>query len=448
MIGVTFDPWQQWLSIHAGELLEDGRPRFRIILAIIARQNGKTLWAKIAILYWMAVEQQLAILGLSTDRSYAKITWNQVIDMADECPYIDYETRKSIGEEELKIGKSIYRFAANNGRAGRSLTLDRLLLDEIRQHTNWDAWSSCTNAMQARSHAQALCITNQGDDESVVLNSLRESAIDYLNTGKGDPRLGIFEWSAPDGAEADEPHALAAANPNLGDRIQLETLQGAARRAIKAGGEELATFRTEVLCQKIAMFDAAIDEVAWAACANPAPISMKEHRNRVALCFDVSMAGDHATLVAAVEVDGQIHVEVVQAWDGYGCISDAQRDLAATVRKVRPAVIGWYPKGPAAGITADMRPGWEPRNTEIEEIHTDLTAVCMGLKDAVVDRSVAHNDDPMLNRHVTLAQRLPRGDAWVFTRKGSSAVDGAYATAGAVHLVRTMPPPKPPLRVA
>ncbi|MBB4682954.1 hypothetical protein [Amycolatopsis jiangsuensis] len=32
------DPWQRWAAIHGGELLPDGRPRFRILL-LIARQN-------------------------------------------------------------------------------------------------------------------------------------------------------------------------------------------------------------------------------------------------------------------------------------------------------------------------------------------------------------------------------------------------------------------------
>ena len=43
VLGRPLDPWQQWLVIHLGELLPDGLPRFRKVLVVVARQNGKTL---------------------------------------------------------------------------------------------------------------------------------------------------------------------------------------------------------------------------------------------------------------------------------------------------------------------------------------------------------------------------------------------------------------------
>ena len=50
------DPWQRWLVIHAGELLADGRPRFRRVLVIVARQNGKTEVCVVLALFWLFVE--------------------------------------------------------------------------------------------------------------------------------------------------------------------------------------------------------------------------------------------------------------------------------------------------------------------------------------------------------------------------------------------------------
>src|ERR1041384_5823800 len=42
VLKMPLDPWQEFLVIHAGELLADNRPRFKKILLIVARQNGKT----------------------------------------------------------------------------------------------------------------------------------------------------------------------------------------------------------------------------------------------------------------------------------------------------------------------------------------------------------------------------------------------------------------------
>jgi hypothetical protein len=69
------------------------------------------------------------------------------------------------------------------------------------------------------------------------------------------------------------------------------------------------------------------------------------------------------------------------------------------------------------------------------------------LAEQVQGGEIVHPNDPMLTLHVESAQKLRRGDAWVFTRRGTGPIDGAYALAGAVHLARTLPPPPPPLVV-
>jgi phage terminase large subunit-like protein len=43
MMGLTLFPWQKWLLLHALELNEDGTYRFRYVIVLIARQNGKSL---------------------------------------------------------------------------------------------------------------------------------------------------------------------------------------------------------------------------------------------------------------------------------------------------------------------------------------------------------------------------------------------------------------------
>src|SRR6266436_3343390 len=251
VVGIDLDPWEVWLSIHAGELLADGRPRFRTVLALVARQNGKSTWARVLILYWMLLDlidmppgSQPFILATSTDRSYAKKFWSATVELMQAHPLLRYEVGKvrlSIGEESLTSSRGVeYGFAANNARAGRSRIVHRALIDEVREHANLDAWGSISYAMNAVPYGQVVCISNQGDDTAVLLDMLRDPALAYIETGDGDPRLGLFEWSAPPGSDPTDLDALACANPNLGRRVDTDALLGAARRAKRAGGEELA----------------------------------------------------------------------------------------------------------------------------------------------------------------------------------------------------------------
>jgi phage terminase large subunit-like protein len=215
------------------------------VLAIVARQQGKSLLMRVLILYWMFVEQQPMTLATSTDRSYAKKAWSDTCDAAKDNPHLAAELPPrpqvlQVGEEEFRnIHGAKYRFAATNRRAGRSLSIDRLVLDEIREHANFDAWGASTNAMNARPAAQCIAVSNQGDDTSVVLDDLRNGAQHFIDTGEGDPRRGLFEWSAPSGSDPLDLRALALANPSLGRRTDADSLLGAARSAVKAGGEQL-----------------------------------------------------------------------------------------------------------------------------------------------------------------------------------------------------------------
>lgn len=459
VLGEPLDPWQAWTVIHAGELLPDGRPRFRTVLVLVARQQGKTHLLRVLALYWLYVEQQPLVLGTSTNRDTAKESWRLAVATAQTNPHLRAElgrngVREANGEETLTTAAGCrYRIAASNRRGGRGMTINRLVLDELREHQTWAAWNAATYATNAVPDAQTWCLSNQGDDSSIVLDSLRDSALTYLETGVGDPRLGLIEFSSPDGADPTDLTALAQANPSLGIRTDADTLLGAAIRVKAAGGEELASFRTESMCQRVHQLDPGIDPDGWAACATADPVDLAGHRRRVALCVDVSLDGLHATLAAAATIDGVTHVEVVAAWSGPGATAALRRELPEQVTRVRPRVVAWFPGGPAAAVAAELaerkgQRGWTPRGTRVAEVSTETAAVCMGLNELVLAGQLRHPDDEMLNAHAAAAQKLWRGDRWVYARKGRVPIDAAYALAGAVHLARTLPPPPAPVEVA
>lgn len=447
VLETPLDPWQEWLVIHAGELLPDGRPRFRTVLAIVARQNGKTFLLQVLSLYWMTVERVPLILGTSDKRETAYEAWHGAVRTALSNPYFadDFDAKSVIrknGSEELtsKYG-SRYRIAAANDSGGRGFTIHRLILDELRRHKNHNAWNASAYATNAVPDAQIWGITNQGDDNSVVLDELRNSALGYITRGEGDPRLGIFEWSAPDGSDVTDVNALAMANPNLGGpRNTVDAVLGQAQTKKMAGGKALADFKTEVLCMRVRLLNPAIDPDMWIACGTDNPLDLADHPNSTVLCFDVAKDMSHATLVAAAYVDGLVHVDVVEQWEGDACTKRLRDELPGIVDAIRPRSVGWFPYGPAASIAAEMneRPGWPPRGVGFEKISGEVTAVCMGLAELVSSGDLRHPRSPMLTEHVHSAERKARGDAFVFDRKGETPVDGAYACAGAAHLARIL----------
>src|SRR5690606_7925817 len=55
-------PWQEWFFIHALELRPDGRFRFKTILLLVARQNGKSTISLVLGLFALYVMQWKTVL--------------------------------------------------------------------------------------------------------------------------------------------------------------------------------------------------------------------------------------------------------------------------------------------------------------------------------------------------------------------------------------------------
>lgn len=451
-IGHPLLPWQEFAVVHGMELLPDGRPRFRIVLLLVARQNGKTTLPVVLSVFWQFRKKVPLILGTSTKLAYAKESWQKALNLVRHTRCLDdlHEPgrkwyRRTNGEtESWTLDDCRYLIAAANDEGGRSLTIDRGVADELRQHHTYEAWDAFEPACSPMD-AQIWALSNAGSDKSVVLNDLQDSAREFIESGAGDERLGLLEWSGPEDADPEDVDALLQANPRVGYGLDLDVLLAGAARAKRLGGTALTGFKTERMCIRVKLLDPAIDPGKWRDCFDLGDLSGA--RSRLAACVDLSPDGGHATLaVAAVLGDGRVRVETVHEWTGPAAAAELERDLPSWVERVGPQVLGWFPAGPAAAVAGKLADrtkagvrGWPPRGVTVSEIRGETAAVCMGFGKEITAGTLAHSAQGMLDAQVAGAEKLRRGDAWVFTRRGGGNVDAVYAVAGAVHLARTLP---------
>jgi len=426
MSGEPLLPWQRWAVIHAMETVPGGAYRFRVVLILVARQNGKSQLKRTVSLWRLYMDGARLILGVAQDVSLAREQWNYALETIQASPDLSAEldqVRRVNGDEWWRLTSGgRYKIAASNRRAGRGLSIDELNIDELREQRSWDAWSALSKTTMARPRAQIWAMSNAGDDESIVLNQLRDAAL-----SKRDPSIGLFEWSAPDGCELDDETAWQQANPGLGHTVSAAAIRTA------LGTDPPNVFRTEVLCQKVDQLDGAVDLTAWKACADPSG-TMDGLRDRLAACFDIAPDGQHCTLaVAAMLTDGRARVEIVRAWKN---TDQARLELPELLDKIKPAAIAWYPTGPGGAFAPMLR----PRRGGIELTGMKVAEACQGLADLAHSRQILHPSDPLLDAHIGAAQKLPSGDGWRFTRRGEGHADAAYAAAGAVYVALTMPP--------
>lgn len=427
------DPWQEVFWNRALELKPDGSFRFRTVLLLIARQNGKTTAVRVMILWLLFTERISLAVSTAQNLGIAQRSWEEGCSMAEGSdlliPLID-KVRRANGTQALmtKAGGE-WTIKATTMDAARGVAgVDFLALDELRTHKDSGAWGALTKTTMARPNAIILAMTNAGSDESVVLNSLREAAL-----AGGSESLGIFEWSAPDGCALDDADAIAAANPSLGyGRLTMAAINDA--RAV----DPPAVYRTEVLCQRVSSLDSAVDLAAWQTGLDPGDLS--EWRGKIAACVDVSLDGSHVSLYGAANVgEGRVRVEPIAAWR---TTDQARDELDVILDKLEPYALAWYPGGPASALA----PILNSRKNVHELSGRDVAAACMGFADLAKSGRVLHSADVLLDIQLGRATRLHSGDGWRFGRRLTDQgrnVDAVYAAAGACYAALTVAPPKP-----
>jgi len=324
-IGCNLLPWQKWLAIHALEIVNDGdnwRFRYRYVVILVSRQNGKTFFEVLLNLFFLFGLKSHLVLGTAQNLDTAVETFEDTVSQVEITPDLAERLKKinrGTGKREMLLldGERYKVIAAT--RKARGLSSDLIMMDELREQENWDAWGAVSKTMMARPSAILFGFSNAGDVTSVVLKHLRLQAHAQLGDPDGvastraslggediDDSLGLFEWSAVPGCKINDKESWAQANPSLGYGFLTErSLQS----AMQTDPENI--FRTECLCQWVdTLLPQPFPDGAWNAGTDPASRITPESP----IWYGIDMSQDRRwTTIAAcgMRTDGNYHIEVV-----------------------------------------------------------------------------------------------------------------------------------------
>jgi hypothetical protein len=337
VLKLKLNPWQKLFLISALELREDGNLRFRTVLLMVARQNGKTTVVNLMTIWRLFVDEAQLIIGTAQNLDVAESTWEEVLGMIEESTALS----KELGKVSRTNGRKFFRIRPKGKRpreykiqtasrsGGRSLSADMVFLDELREHFNYEAWNAITKTMMAKKRAQNICASNAGDKFSIVLNEQRKRAHGRLGDPDGlyqegeslpggdDTSFGIFEWSAKPGRDIWDRKGWQEANPSLGFTVFEEAISSAAASDPEAG------FRTEVLCQKVDLLHVSPfgSQEVWEAGIDPASAISKT--SRFTYAFDMSRDRSRVFIArAGYREDGNVHVEIRISRPGTGWVKN------------------------------------------------------------------------------------------------------------------------------
>ena len=425
IIGVPLLAWQEY--VLKDMLTVDKKDMWirKTNLLLIARQNGKTHLARMLILAHLLKWDSRNVLIMSSNRSMALDTFRQVayaLESNDHLKGFVKQIRYANGTESIEMldGRRLDVVAATrDGSRGR--TADFLYIDELREISE-EGYRAAIPTTRARPNAQTLLTSNAGDAFSVVLNGMRERALE--NPPKS---FGFYEYSAPQYCKITDRSAWAQANPALGYTITEEAIEEAIATS------PIENTRTETLCQWI-------DSLA-----SPWPHGILEETSDSTLtipvggytvfAFDVSPSRRNASLVAGqILPDGRIGVGILQTWESQVSVDDLKIavDIKAWADQYRPRQI-CYDKYTAQSIADKL--------TNSGQVCQDVSGAafyqaCGDLLDGLVNHRVVHSGQENWVQQMNNCAAKTNDSAWrIVKRKSAGDVSGAIATAMVVHLL-------------
>lgn len=472
-LGLTLRPWQRWLLIHALELdpeTDYADYRYKTVVVEVGRQNGKTLVMMVLGLWRMFLDGASEILSAAQSLNIAEGTLRAAFRMAARTPALDAYLphrnergkivpfmRTANGSNQLVLDSvpdyledvldvsgampSWYVVPTNTG-GGRSYSADLALLDELREHRDFDTVNAIEPTIMERPRSQLWAFSNAGDSSSVVLRKWRNIAVKAIDQGQTDgERMGLFSWSAPPGCSIFDPDGWAAANPSLGYGARTERdMLAMAKKATDTSDDaaDEAGFRTEYLCQWVnVLAPSKFGDGVWASCSDPDSAPGAGAAISVGLDVSADLKASHI-VVAADRDDGLKHVEVVASRAG----------------------VDWVPEWLAARLDGDWFDGrlavqarGAPVGVLFERLQSvgvelaewggpDLAKGTLAFFDTVVQRRIRHRSQPVLNLAAEGAQDRRLNDAFLWDRHNSAGdVSPIIAATAAVWLSDRQPEP-------
>ncbi len=319
--GIDLMPWQVSAATYIEATGKGGTWAWPEVAVIVARQNGKSELLVPFIVRRLLMGRK--IMHAAQNRMLPRQVFSRVADimMSEHRTLIKRKPRFANGQESIELRNGgAYRIVAATRGAARGWSGDDLIIDELRE-IDADFIAAAEPTVLASMNPQTLYLSNAGDDESVVLNSVRQRA-------NNDPSLAYLEWSAAPERDTGDPEGWLEANPAVGNLPGRDMMAYLARKheSYKQAGT-LSIYETEHLCRWVpSMRQRFVDEYLWAACQGP----LGEPRMPV---MAVSMTPDGTRAAAAMawqRVDGSVALRLL--YDVTGSPIDVAR-LGADVLK-------------------------------------------------------------------------------------------------------------------
>lgn len=390
---------------------------------VLPRGNGKSgLVAAIALHHLFTFGEGARVMVVAQNDKAAQ----RLLDTAKRMVALEpeLEERAQVYKDRIYVPGTDSEFKAvaseQSAVEGEDLTL--AIIDEIG-FTDVDVYEAALLSTGKRPGSKLVAIgtpsTPRMRDKSPLLG--------LVTAGRaGDPTINLVEYSAPDNCALDDEEALAAANPALGDWLDLDVI-----RASMPPKTSEAEYRRARLGQWVLQSgESFMPADAWGECARPG-VAIPEG-TPVVLALDGSQRWD-ATVLMMASVSPVPHVEVAGWWFG-----DHDPDFEVSHAEVENTILDFAERFKVREVTADPYL-WQRTLQVLQEEGLPVSKFSQSagrmspalaeFRAAALDGKVTHQDDHRVNAHMLAAQLIESGHGMKLGKPSKEMhIDGAVAT--------------------
>jgi phage terminase large subunit-like protein len=403
--------WQKELLNHIYARDEDGGLVSQLVLIGQPRKNGKSAFSSAAIGLYSLVAEGITggeVIVVAATREQARIVFGECKRMVEQSELKDMV---QVYRDSLFVAEthSVLKVMSADAFSAEGLNPSRCIIDELHAQPNRDLFDVMSLAMGNRGKiGQLVAITTAGvKSDSTGQDSIAYELYQYgkkVATGEiVDPNFFMAWWEAPQEADHRDPNVWAVANPGFDDIVSKSDFESAVKRT------QEAEFRTKRLNQWVSSQMSWLPSGTWEGLAEPRELDPDDE---YILGFDGSFSGDTTAIIGCTipTAEKPAYVFMVKAWekpvgadDSWRVeIQEAEHEILAFcgAYKVREVVCDPFRWQRSMEVLQDQGvPIVEYPTTSARRMVT----ACAKFYDAVTEKRLSNDGDPMVSRHFTNA---------------------------------------------
>ena len=238
---VVLELWEKaMLAAMFGFIDEEGRRRYREVILIVAKKNGKSLIGSIVGLYLQVGDGEpgAEVYAVATKKDQAKIIWGEAKRMVNKSPELRRIIKPLVGEMDCAANESVFKPLASDTDTLDGLNVHGALMDEVHQWRDGVAlYDIIADGTTAREQPMVLITSTAG----VVREDIYDNKYEYAEKvilGYDDPDAGIvddhflpFIYELDSREEWEKEECWKKANPGLGTIKNIRQLRDKVARA-------------------------------------------------------------------------------------------------------------------------------------------------------------------------------------------------------------------------